>query len=328
MRTTNFSKVILLFLATALFYACGNDVHLEDATSNDSGGTPIAQRGDILVLSGGTVASNVAPYPLHQISVFDSSGNFKSAIYRALSGALLMGMSLDLTGSKVLLTVDNVDRVDYATLSSGASGYHLIDANLTGATMRAVEVLSDGSTLVAESTTSIEKFNAAGTRVTTGFPITAVNTVTNIRRISGDRFIALGTLGTDNPRVYSNAGALVATVPTSGATGCGTNCDPFDMIELSDGRFVATFQAATHRSLELFNSNFGYVGQLYRNSSVLMTPTSLAQKANGNLVVCDTSYNVCEEFSIQGVTASRVGTVPLIGNASVMRQPTRVLVVP
>jgi len=226
------------------------------------------------------------------------------------------------------VTVDNVDRVDQINIASGSSNYYLIDPNLTGTTLRAVEALSDGGTIIAESTTSIEKYSSTGARVTAGFPITAVNTVTSLRRISGGRFIALGTGGSDNPRVYSNAGTLLATVPTSGATGCGANCDPFDMIELSDGQFVATFQTTTHRSLELFNSSFGYVGRLYRDTNVLMTPNSIAQKANGNIIVCDSTYNVCEEFAIQGVTATRVGTSPLIGNAAVMRQPMNVLVVP
>lgn len=324
-KLVNANILALVFL---LGEGCGNSVHLEDAIANDPRTTSLTSSGDIIVLSGGTVASNVAPFPLHQISVFDPTGSLKSVAYRAASGSFLMGMAFDLAKSKILVGLDNVDRIDQIHLATGASSYYLIDANLTGTTMRAVEILSDGGMIAAESLTSIEKYNSAGVRVTTGFPITAVNTVTNLRRISGNRFIALGTLGSDNPRVYSNAGALLATVPTSGATGCAANCDPFDMIELSDGRFVATFQAATHRSVELFNSSFGYVGQLYRNTSVLMTPTSIAQKANGNLVVCDTSYNVCEELAIQGTTATRVGTAPLIANSAAMRQPLNVLVVP
>lgn len=317
-----------IFLASVLLVGCGNDVHLSDAVTDPPNSSSVAKSGDIIVLSGGAVASTTAPYPLHQVSLFDSSGNFKSLIYRASTGSYLMGMAFDPAGTKLLISVDSVDRVDQVNLSTGAESSYLINANLTGTTMRAVSALSDGGTIVAESTTSIEKFTAAGVRVTAGFPITAVNTVTSLRKISGDRFIALGTGGADNPRVYANDGTLAATVPTSGATGCGANCDPFDMIELSDGRFVASFQTATKRSLELFNSSFGYIGQLYRDTSVLMTPTSLAQKANGNIIACDSSYNVCEEFKIDGTTATRVGTTSLIDDAAVMRQPVNILVVP
>ena len=83
----------------------------------------------------------------------------------------------------------------------------------------------------------------------------------------------------------------------------------------------------TH-ALELYSSTFTYVGQLYLNTAVMITPGALAQLANGNIVVCSTALNTREEFSISGNVATRVGTEAFIDNFSLMRQPTRIMVVP
>lgn len=320
---------LLLLTHVFVFSGCGTKVNLDDALKPGQTSTARVQSGDILVLSGGIVASTATPFPLHQIVAYDSLGNFKSVIYRPTSGSFIYGMALSLDSKSLFISVDTVDRIERLYLDSFLNVPYILDAtNLTGATMRSVEILSDGSILAAESTTSIEKYNSALTRVTTNFPNTVVNTITSIRRISNDRFIASGTLGTDNPRVYNNAGVLQVTVPASGSTGCAANCDPADMMELADGRYVALHQVAAAPAIELFNSTFGYVGRAYNNPNVLRTPSTVAQRANGNLIVCDTTYNTCEEFVFTGTTLVRVGTSALISDPANMRQPLKVIVVP
>jgi hypothetical protein len=129
----------------------------------------------------------------------------------------------------------------------------------------------------------------------------------------------------DAPRVYSNAGTLLTTM--SGLA-CTTNCDPFDIVELPDGRFVVSYQIAAANSLELFDSSFVRVGTLYSNPAVLMTPSALEVLENGDLLACSQAYNTCERFAISGNLATRVGDRAFISNTSLVRQATKVIRVP
>ena len=129
----------------------------------------------------------------------------------------------------------------------------------------------------------------------------------------------------DNPRVYNNDGTLAATIS---GLGCTTNCDPSDIVELPDGRFVLSVQAAANNSLELFSSSFAYVGQLYRNTAVVNTPGAMTVLKNGDVMVCSTAFNTCERIAISGNIGTRVGSQAFISNASLMRQPTAAVTAP
>jgi hypothetical protein len=100
------------------------------------------------------------------------------------------------------------------------------------------------------------------------------------------------------------------------------------VVELPDGRFVASMQLAAKQSLELFEADFSYVGVLYRDLTVLPSPGSLDVLENGNLIVCTLVLNACEQLSIDGNTAERVGSRSLISESSLIRQPTAVRVLP
>lgn len=197
-----------------------------------------------------------------------------------------------------------------------------------GATLRTLASLSDGGTVIAESTTGIEKYDSTGMRVTTGgFPFTVAGNIMKLRKISGGRFVAVTTGGVpDGPRVYDNLGTLLTTV--SLGLSCGGNCDPSDILELADGRFVISVQAPSLHSLELYSSTFAYIGQLYRDTTVLQSISALAQLPGGDLIACSTGFNTCEKIQLIGSVGVRVGSIAFISDASVMRQPTDVLVIP
>lgn len=178
--------------------------------------------------------------------------------------------------------------------------------------------------VIAESPTVIEKFSAAGVRATAPYPITIPTTINSIKAISGDRFVVTFTTNPDTPRVYNNSGTLAATFPATSP--CTTNCDPFDIVELPDGRFVVNSRV-TH-GLYLYSSTFTYIGVLYLDTSILNTPSGMTVLGNGNILVCSTSFNNCEEFSISGNSATRVGTSALINNVSAARQPLSIMVIP
>lgn len=311
---------ILLILALIILASCNSENHFEAIYQSPDE----AVSGDIIVVSGGTVASTATPFPLHKVALFDSDGIFKRFLYEGKLGEMLYGGTIDSVTSDFLFTVDTVDRVDKIDLNSFERFSALLDPNLTGTTLRTISSLSDGSMVIAESPTVIEKFSAAGVRATAPFPLTIPTAINSIKTISGDRFVVTFTTNPDAPRVYNNSGTLVATFPTTSP--CTTNCDPFDVVELPDGRFVVNSRV-TH-GLYLYSSTFTYIGVVYLNTSILNTPSGMTVLGNGNILVCSTSFNNCEEFSISGNTATRVGTSALINNISAARQPLSVMVVP
>ena len=328
-RVKHFRQVSLaLGVFTALLNGCGQKKFLSDVLE----GTTAVTSGDILVLSGGTVARTATPFPLHQIANFYSDGTFKSILRAVSSTEFMMGMAFSASNPDTLLySVDTTDRVERLSLQApGNVGNHIVDGtNLTGASLRTLASLSDGGTVVAESTTSIEKYDGATvpSRVTTNFPIVLTANIMKLRKISGNRFVAVTTGGApDSPRVYNNSGTLSTTVALGLA--CTTNCDPSDMIELSDGRFLVSVQAAALQSIELYSSSFAYIGQFFRDTTILQNISALTQMADGTILACSTTFNTCEKIQIVGNTGVRVGSRAFIDAASVMRQPTDVLVVP
>jgi hypothetical protein len=311
---------ILIIIALTIFTSCNSDSHFEAIYQSPDA----AVSGDIIVVSGGTVASTTTPFPLHKVALFNSEGVFKRFLYEGRSGELLYGGAIDSVTNDFIFVVDTVDRVDKIDLNSFQRISMLIDANLNGTTVHAIASLSDGSVVIAESPTSIEKFSAAGVRAAAPYPLTIPTAINNIKTISGDRYVVTFTTNPDAPRVYNNAGTLVATFPTTSP--CTINCDPFDVAELPDGRFVVNSRV-TH-GLYLYSSTFTYVGVLYLDTNILNSPSGMAVLANGNLLVCGTSFNTCEEFSISGNTATKVGVSALINNISAVRQPQSVMVIP
>ncbi len=305
--------------------ACGDKAFLEDAITAQR---IFIESGDIIVLSGGTVARTATPFPLHQIHIYASDGSYKGMIHNANSSSFLMGMDFSSDLSKLLFTVDGTDRIDSIDLSEQSTpANHLIDGtNLTGTTLRTMAVLSDGGTVVAESTTSFEKYDSSGTRVTTNFPITVTANTMKVRAISGGRFALVFTGGADSVSIRNNNGTAVTTI-TSGL-GCTTNCDPSDILELPDGRFIVSYQNASNHSLQLYNSSFTRIGTLYQDTAVLQGISALALHSSGDILACSTTFNICERLTISGSNATRVGSSAFLGDAGKIRQPTDILVVP
>lgn len=311
----------ILILISLLFLAsCNSENHFEAIYQSPDE----AVSGDIVVVSGGTVASTVTPFPLHKVALFSSEGVFKRFLYEGTTNERLYGGTIDSDTNDFLFTIDTVDRVDRIDLNSFDRFSAILDPNLTGTTLRTISSLSDGSMVIAESPTVIEKFSSVGVRATAPFPITIPTAINSIKAISGDRFVVTFTTNPDAPRVYNNSGTLAATFPTTSP--CTTNCDPFDVVELPDGRFVVNSRV-TH-GLYLYSSTFTYIGVLYLDTTILNTPSGMTVLGNGNILVCSTSFNNCEEFSISGNSATRVGTSALIDNISAARQPLSVMVVP
>lgn len=317
---------ILQMGSLGLLSSCGQKQFLADLTATAT----TIKSGDILVLSGGIVARTVTPFPLHQIAAFNSDGTYKSVLRAASATELFMGMSFGTNPQDLLFTVDTTDRVDKLNIySPSVVSNHIIDGtNLTGATLRTLATLSDGGTVVAESTTSIEKYDSTGNRIAVNFPLTLTLNIMKLRKISGGRFAAITNGGVpDSPRIYNNNGTLATTISMA-ALACTTNCDPSDILELSDGRFLVATQAAALHSIQLYSSSFAYIGVFFIDTTILQNISALAQAPDGSVIACNTNFNSCEKLQIVGSTGVRVGSRAFIDSASLMRQPTDVLVVP
>lgn len=325
MKIQHLFKTLIFFCLATLTQSCGQKEFLDDLLKPSR-----IVAGDILIVSGGTVLSSATPFPLHQVSAYHYDGTFKKVLAaKSNPNEMFMGATFDLTGRYLRFTIDNVDRVSTIDLQNTSSiiGNHILDTtNLTGTTLRTVASLSDGGTIVAESTASIEKYDSTGTRVAVGFPIVLTANIMKLRKISGGRFAAVTTGGDDRVRIYNDAGTLQTQINTGLA--CGVNCDPTDITELSDGRFVISYQIAAAQSLQIYDSSFTYIGQYYLNTTILPSPNTIARTHDNFVIACTLSLNTCEKFQTIGSSGVRVGSTAFIADASTMRQPTDILVVP
>ena len=221
--------ILILMLSCTL--SCSDNVILNEALAIDE--TPVvstgyAESGDIFIVSGGITAPNVTPFPLHNITQWSADGTYIRTVAQApITTTFFYGADLSPAGTELYHTIETVDRIELIDLTTLVTTTHILDANLSGATMRAMAMLSDGSVIAAESTTSIEKYTAAGVRVAVGFPLVVAANVNSLKRISGDRFAVMISGNPDNVRIYSNAGALQTSLT---GPACNTNCDPFDIL--------------------------------------------------------------------------------------------------
>lgn len=320
-------KVLCILVFIISLSSCGDKEFLEDALNDRSTNGIDIVSGDILIVAGGNTLRTNSPYPLHEIHVFSKDALYKGQLFRATDTEYLMGITLNPLGTGILFTIDSVDRVGSLlfTEQDFLTDY-ILDPSLGGNTMRTLAVLSDGGTVVAESTNSIEKFDSNGVRVTTNYPFTVSATIQKIRTISGGRYAIMYTGGNDSVSIRNNDGTVNTTV-ASGLP-CNTNCDPSGLLELPDGRFLISYQINSVEGIVLYSSTFVRIGTFFQNTTVLQNITAMTLMDNGDVLACSASFNVCERLAFNGDVGVRVGTSAFIDEASRVRQPTDVLVVP
>jgi hypothetical protein len=189
-----FLKNLFILFIAVLFISCGDTAFLEEAVRRTVEPTVPDQNrsGNIVIISGGTAARGVSPFPLHHIVLYTSEGNYIDTIYSAKNADRIWGGDISPFEKSFAFVVEGIDRVESVDINTSTVTNLIIDPQLSGNTMRSLAYLSDGSMIIAESPTVIEKFDANGSRVTAGFPITVPSGIRSVRRISGDRFIVSG----------------------------------------------------------------------------------------------------------------------------------------
>jgi len=327
------NKFLFLFAFLLLLSSCGERIlpTLGDGAEEDTGLPTYFETGDIILVAGGDVNRSTSPYPSHKISSFDpSTGSLKEELYSADSTELLWGAHITSDQRALAFTIDGptdyVATLDPVSLGKGA----MIITALSGATMRALVNIADGSWLVAEARNAIEKFNSSYANQTgNGFRMTSnLGYVNRIRAISGDRFMILQSQnGDDRPRVFNNANASSATVVNLGLS-CGNNCDIHDVVELPDGRFVFSVMNSSYNSLLITNSSFVVQGELFKDEVNLPGPATMALIDTNNLLVCTYLNGNCEKITVSGNTGSISPISPFISHPIYSRNITDIVVVP
>ena len=92
-------------------------------------------------------------------------------------------------------------------------------------------------------------------------------------------------------------------------------------------KILVTF--ATTHAIYAFDPDGTNATQIYLNSTVINTPRALATGANGSIYVGSSGTDSVEKLSWNGTgTASRVGSIALIGPGLYTQNPTAIVVVP
>lgn len=192
----------------------------------------------------------------------------------------------------ILVAVDGVDRVVKVNLSSGNDSAQnlILNANLTG-TLGNVTRLVSGDILVVE-TSNVERFTAAGTRVTSGsWPKALQTTMSGMEKLPGGGFVACST-GTDVIRTYSDDGTQTATA----SSGIGGTTDVRDCAAAADGRVAAAFNGTTDTIRIYTSSTLGAVSCNFSDTTLLGDPRAIAFRPNGNLLATDGTANTIIEI--------------------------------
>jgi hypothetical protein len=307
MKKTKFNLALVVVLVSFVVTACKST---EDEDTDDDADTPEAEAcfesTDVLVSNGGT----------DTILAYSADGTFKRIIFQlsTVSGEAIYGLDYMAATGEVIVAIDGTDRV-MAIDPTDCSARNLVaNVNLTG-TLRGVTQLSGGDILVVE-TNNVERFTSDGVRVTSGgWPLSLQTAGTDIHALSAGGFVHCSTT-TDVVRTYSDAGVQAATR----SSGIASTTDAVGCKELSNGSIAVAWSGTTD-SVVIYSSNLATAQYTYSNTSVLSTPGSLAEKANGNILIADRTLNYLVEITATGTYVGQFA-------AGLLNTPEYVLVIP
>lgn len=301
------SKFIQYCLIFFTFYGCIYVPSEPQSTVSDYKVTP----NDIVVLN----------YLSADIVVLDRNGNFKNVLFSVDSSSeKLIGLAWMHTTKEILVAVDGSDRVMAISPYDGSSRVLISNSNLDFNTNTiGLAQISNGDIIVAETSTSAERFSEAGVRNTTGWPKNLGLTL--MRQISPTQdggFIACSA-NTDQARKFDSNGNLQAT----GTSVIAGTTNGYGCIELSNGEFALSWDGTTD-SVQVYDSGLTAATTTFNNASssaVLSGPRGLAQTSDGNILVAEYTGQYLIEITTAG------DYVQTLGN-SFLKQPAHVLSIP
>lgn len=279
-------KILIVFLNISLIIACQKKTSGPAPTVN----APLQKEdfiavGDILVANAGTDSL------LH----FDSHGIFKGTLYSTVtsSGESLVGISYNAETEEIIVVVDGSDRVMAIDVKDGNTRTFISNVNLNGNLKNAAQ-LESGDFLFVESN-NVERFNSNGFRITSsGWPKALQTNGSDISALPGGGFVHCST-GSDVVRTYDNDGVQIATA-SSGIAGTT------DVIgcEVDSAGYIYVLYSGTTDTLRKYSPDLGSIIWSYSDTAILSSPTDLAIRSSGEILVLDSTYNYVIEIATDG----------------------------
>jgi hypothetical protein len=275
------------------------------------------QPGDIIVANGAN----------DTVVLLDEDGRYKDTIITGSTSAALSfpALAWDDLNKQVLISYDHttatLDKITGVSLLDLQLSTVISNSNLTG-TMPGVARLTNGELVVLEGTTTAEKFTSAGVR--SGAPFmnaTLIANTTDIAPMPSGDFVVCSSNAANTVRTYNSSGTLLNTAtsvtpaPTLGAAVAASGC------AVGPNGEIAIVFSGTTDGVRLFNSTLTTGTWNFIDTNVFVTPTKIAFKSNGNMLVLDTTFNHIVEISSTGSLVRTFGS-------DFLATPLAILVVP
>lgn len=277
--------------------------------------TPISPETFLIESGDIVVANNMSD----AILLLNSSGEYKAVLYNVKNtDETVWGLSWDSEKKEVIATIDGLDRVVAIDRKNGEVRTAITNTNLSGTPLRGVMRIPGGDYLVAEDN-FIERFNSQGIRIANAWPKSLLNGNSQISPLKDGGFLLCSGNTSRTVAKYSNEGVLIASKSFASSTLDVTGC-----LELLDGTIAVNLNHATNTNdrIEIYAADLtGSALMSYSDNTNIANPTGLAQRANGNLIVSDTTFHHLIEISLSG---QLVGIL----SDSVTQSPIQILVIP
>ncbi|MFN7729218.1 MAG: hypothetical protein ACK5P7_08685 [Bdellovibrio sp.] len=278
--------------------------------------------------SGDLVVSNAGSRTL---LLFDTNGKFKRVLASLsnTAGEIYTGVVLNKTTGQLIVAVDGVSDRLLAISTSGAESSYFIDAQLTG-TIRGLTQLVSGDILISE-TNNVERVSSAGTPVLRSplyggqaWPKALQTTATGIDAMANGGFVHCST-GSDFLRTHIDNPVGIAHVATV-ASGIAGTTDVMDCRSDSANNVYAVFSGTTD-TVRKYPTNLASPTWSFSDLGILSTPSGMAVRADGRVLVLDTGFNHVVEISANGSTGA-VMQGGLVDIDDLLNNPQFIYVIP
>ncbi len=252
----------------------------------------LIQPGDLVVSNSGN----------RDVVLLDSNGTFKATLLNLGISDTPKGIAFNQATKEILVAVDGGDRVTGIAATDGAISDFINETTNLSGTLDGIAQLPGGDILIVE-TNAIERYSSSGVRITTGgWPRNHMTTNTQVTALSSGNYL-VGSSGTDQARIYNNAGTQVFTTTSSGVA---ATTDIFGVIPLADGRNAIGWSGTTD-TIQIRSADLATTAASFSNTTVLGNPKGMAQKPNGNLLIVDATANHIVEITLTGSLVDTYG---------------------
>ncbi len=291
-------NLLLLFLTLTLS-SCHDEAIVESSSN-------------FLVAPGDIVVSNGAS---DSVLLLDPDGNYKATLYEMRNSIdSPFGLAWKKDTNEILVAVEGVDRVMAISAYDGTQRIFIQEGNLNGV-MKGLAQLDNGNVAIYEGN-SVELYSTLGLRITAGgWPKALLTTPEQISPLTNGGFIGCAS-GTDRVRTYDAAGTQVLDKQS----GIATTTDAMGCIELANGNIAAVWSGTTD-TVVIYDPTLTTSLASFSNTTELATPGGIAQAANGNLLVLDTTLNHIFEID-------QSGNFIRILAGDILATPRQILVIP